>query len=97
MFETPLLGLSPAVFPPILFECDSPALELFDLDDEFADSDTKLAQLTNKCNDEDLEYYIKSAAEILGLQNKVNINNPNEILFYVMEKLIQFKSGNRAG
>ena len=35
-FETPMLGLVPAVFPPILKELPPPSLELFDLDDEFA-------------------------------------------------------------
>jgi intraflagellar transport protein 52 len=36
-FETPMLGLVPAVFPPILAELNPPRLELFDLDDEFSD------------------------------------------------------------
>lgn len=36
-FETPMLGLVPAVFPPILGELAPPKLELFDLDDEFSD------------------------------------------------------------
>jgi len=35
-FETPMLGLQPAVFPPILRELPPPNLELFDLDEEFA-------------------------------------------------------------
>jgi intraflagellar transport protein 52 len=35
-FETPLLGLQPAVFPPIVKELPPPPLELFDLDEEFA-------------------------------------------------------------
>lgn len=35
-FETPLLGLQPAVFPPIPRELPPPPLELFDLDEEFA-------------------------------------------------------------
>jgi len=38
-FETPLLGLTPAVFPPILIDIEPPKLELFDLDDEFAISE----------------------------------------------------------
>lgn len=44
-----MLGLTPAVFPPILEELEPPRLELFDLDDEFADREIKLAYLTNKC------------------------------------------------
>lgn len=35
-FETPLLGLQPAIFPPIPRELPPPPLELFDLDEEFA-------------------------------------------------------------
>lgn len=35
-FEVPLLGLSPGVFPPVLRELPNPSLELFDLDEEFA-------------------------------------------------------------
>ena len=36
VFETPMLGLTPAVFPPILIDIHPPGLELYDLDDEFA-------------------------------------------------------------
>ena len=36
VFETPMLGLTPAVFPPVLVDIDTPGLELYDLDDEFA-------------------------------------------------------------
>ncbi len=76
IFETPMLGLTPAVFPPILEEIEPPRLELFDLDDEFADKEIKLAYLTNKCINSDLEFYITKSAEILGLKELVNINNP---------------------
>lgn len=43
IFEAPLMGLSPATFPPILVEPEEPDLELHDLDEEFADMETKLA------------------------------------------------------
>ena len=36
VYETPMLGLTPSVFPPILVDMDTPNLELYDLDDEFA-------------------------------------------------------------
>jgi len=39
IFETPMLGLTPSVFPPILVELEPPKLELFDLDDEFANQE----------------------------------------------------------
>jgi len=38
-----MLGLLPAVFPPILKELPPPNLELFDLDDEFASEKVRLA------------------------------------------------------
>lgn len=38
-YETPMLGLTPAVFPPVLLEIEPPKLELFDLDDEFANAE----------------------------------------------------------
>lgn len=84
IFETPMLGLTPSTFPPILVDLEPPKLELFDLDDEFANQEIKLAQLTNKSTNKDLEYYIKESANILGLKEKVNTNNPREILLFVM-------------
>lgn len=39
IYETPMLGLTPSVFPTILVELDPPKLELFDLDDEFANQE----------------------------------------------------------
>lgn len=55
-FETPLPNLKPAVFPPNLREVGNPALDLYDLDEAFASEKIRLAQMTNKCNDEDIEY-----------------------------------------
>jgi len=39
IFETPMLGLTPSVFPPVLIDLEPPKLELFDLDDEFANQE----------------------------------------------------------
>ena len=66
-FEHPLPPLQPAVFPPSLREPPPPALDLFDLDDQFASEKVRLAHLTNKCNDEDLEYFICEAGDLLGV------------------------------
>eukprot|EP00979_Chaetoceros_neogracilis_P018759 scaffold11135_cov246-Chaetoceros_neogracile.AAC.2 len=49
-----------------------PALDLFDLDEEFAEPKVRLAQLTNKCSsghcdDDDLEYFVQEAGCISGL------------------------------
>ncbi len=91
-----MLGLTPAVFPPILEEIEPPRLELFDLDDEFADKEIKLAYLTNKCTNTDLEFYITKSAEILGLKEQVNINNPREVLFFIMGSLLKCKGSQSA-
>lgn len=91
IFETPMLGLTPAVFPPILVEMEPPKVHLFDLDDEFANQETKLAQLTNKSTNKDLEFYISEAGNILGLKDKVNTQNPKEVLLYVMNSIMRFK------
>jgi len=48
-FETPLPPLQPAVFAPVLKDLPPPALDLFDLDENFASEKVRLAQLTNKC------------------------------------------------
>ncbi len=45
----------------------NPKLELFDLDDAFSSERARLAQITNKCTDDDLEYFINEAADILGI------------------------------
>jgi hypothetical protein len=69
-FECPLPPLRPAVFPPQMREPLPPALELFDLDEHFASEKARLAQLTNKCGDEDLEYYVRECGHILGVSQR---------------------------
>ena len=94
-FETPLPPLQLAVFDPIIKDFPVPNLELFDLDEQFANEQIKLAQVTNKCTDEDLEYYIKECSDILGITGKIeNKNDPKAILSYVMKELINFKKLN---
>lgn len=90
-FETPMMGLVPAVFPPILAELNPPRLELFDLDDEFADQNTKIAQLTNKSTNNDLDYYIKECAQTMGLREKVDTSDSRTILTFLLKNLIEFK------
>ena len=48
-----------AVFPPQFRNLADPQLELFDLDEAFSSEKSRLAQITNKCGEEDLEYYIR--------------------------------------
>ena len=94
-FETPLPPLQLAVFDPIIKDFPVPNLELFDLDEQFASEKIKLAQTTNKCTDEDLEFYILQCADILGISGKIdNKNDPKAVLAYVVKSLINFKKLN---
>ena len=42
-------------------------MELFDLDEAFSSEKARLAQITNKCGDEDVEYFVRESADILGI------------------------------
>jgi intraflagellar transport protein 52 len=70
-FEVPLPPLQPAVWMPCLRELPPPALDLFDLDEDFASEKLRLAQLTNKCTDNDLEFFVREAGEILGVSDQI--------------------------
>jgi intraflagellar transport protein 52 len=69
-FETPMPALQAAVFPPTLKELPPPSLDLYDLDEQFASEKIRLAQLTNKCSDDDVEYYIRECGDILGVSQQ---------------------------
>ena len=94
-FETPLPSLAPAVFPPMMRELPPPALDLFDLDEQFASDKARLAQLTNKCTDDgDLEYYIKEAGLICGVTPKLadGRRTAKHILEHVFRALVQVRA-----
>ena len=59
------------MFPPQFRNLPDPQLELFDLDEAFSSEKSRLAQITNKCGEEDLEYYIRESADILGVASKL--------------------------
>lgn len=96
-FETPMPALQPAVFPPSLREPAAPALDLFDLDEQFASERVRLAQLTNKCTDDDLEFYIRQAGEVLGITEKLGSEKKSakHILEHVFRQLVNFKKMNQ--
>lgn len=96
-FETPLPPLQPAVFPPSFRELPAPALELFDLDEQFSTEKVRLAQITNKCTDEDLEYYVRQCGEILGVTNKLPVDkrDAKAILAHVLAQVAEFKKINQ--
>lgn len=85
-FERPIPPLKPAVFHPKMKEMPFPALDKFDLDEEFAESTVRLARLTNSCNDEDLDYYIQEAGSIAGLVDEQEANVDTKV---VLRKLFQ--------
>lgn len=92
-FNTPLPPLEPAVFPPTFRELEPPALDLFDLDDTFSSERVRLAQLTNKCNDDDLEYFIRECGEILGVSSSLpqEKRDGKNILESIFRSVVQYK------
>merc|ERR1719335_1713907 len=95
-FETPMPSLKPAVFPPCLREPPPPNLDLWDLDEQFASERVRLAQLTNKCDDQDLDYYIRQAGDILGVNPKLATEKTSKhILQYIFKELVGYKKMNQ--
>ncbi|VBB29358.1 unnamed protein product [Acanthocheilonema viteae] len=96
-FEVPQPPLTPAVFPPNFRELPPPRLELFDLDDMFSSADVRLAQLTNKCEESDLEYFLREAGEIYDITKCLpeNDRGPKKILEFVLYQLAGFKKFNQ--
>ncbi|KPM11702.1 intraflagellar transport protein 52-like protein [Sarcoptes scabiei] len=105
-FETPLPRLQPAVYLPVFRAHSKPELELFDLDNEFASIQSKLTKLANKCNNTDIEYFIRESGMIMGLKfdhrpleeiNQTPINQEQickSILYAAVSKIIQYKKIN---
>lgn len=96
-FETPMPALCPAVFPPCLREPPQPSLDLFDLDEQFASERVRLAQLTNKCTDDDLDFYIRQAGDILSVTPKLREGkrSAKHILEHIFKELVGFKKMNQ--
>eukprot|EP00744_Colponema_vietnamica_P005392 GILI01007906.1.p1 GENE.GILI01007906.1~~GILI01007906.1.p1 ORF type:complete len:459 (+),score=107.09 GILI01007906.1:88-1464(+) len=94
-FETPMPPLQPAVFTPVLREPPAPALDLFDLDEQFASEKIRLAQLTNKCTDDDLDYYVRESGDILGVSSKLgDKRDAKSVLHFIFTQLVKFKKLN---
>lgn len=48
--------------------------------------------MTNKCEDSDIEYFVREAGDILGISDKVkNRTEPKAIIRYIVEQIINFK------
>jgi len=103
-FECPLPPLQPATFPPAMREPPPPALDQFDLDEHFASEKQRLAQLANKCTDnDDLDYFIRESGEILGvtaqLQARAGGGPPaapsaKDVLHFIFKNVVNFKRVN---
>lgn len=96
-FETPLPQLQPAVFPPAFRDLPPPMLDLFDLDETFSSEKVRLAQLTNKCSDDDLEFYVRKCGEILGVTGKLDKDqrDAKHILEHIFFQVVEFKKLNQ--
>ena len=97
-FEVPLPPLQPAVFLPCMRELAPPALDLFDLDQEFSDSKAQLAMSANQCKTKDLDFFVMKAGAILNINSELAKEgqdvNPKTILHKALSKLVKFKSIN---
>lgn len=102
-FEAPLPPLVPAVFVPAMREPPPPALDQFDLDEHFASERLRLAQLTNKCDDDDLEYFVRESGEILGVVREMGVDpehlkgehGAKQILDFMLRELVRYKKLNQ--
>jgi len=87
--------LQAAVFLPCIKDLPPPSLDLYDLDEQFASEKIKMAQLTNTCTDDDLEYYIKECGDILGVSANIqNPDDPKAILHYIFQEIDKYKRQN---
>ena len=95
-FDTPLPLLQPAVFPPTFKELPPPSLDLFDLDEQFSSENARLAQITNKCSDEDLEYYVRECGDILGVAPSIpqEKRDAKHLLEFIFNRIVEFKKLN---
>lgn len=88
-FEKPTPPLIPAVHFPVLPDPPgAPLLELFDLDIELASEQTRLNKLASKCTNDDVEFFIRQAGDLLNITG-----SPKEILYHVFVSTVNFKRG----
>ena len=56
-----------------------------------------MLQVTNKCKDEDLEYYIRECGEILNVTTSLPLKSrtAKHILEFILAQLVEFKKLNQ--
>jgi intraflagellar transport protein 52 len=92
-FDTALPALTPAVFPPQMRDAPGPVLELFDLDDAFASSKTRLTQLAQRANPKKAEQFTVQAAKILGILPKLPADKQTGrgVLEFMFTQVVRWK------
>ena len=85
-FERPIPRLKLATFKPRMRNLPSPPLELFDLDEQFADRGTRLSQLVTKCHDtNDIEHFVRGAGAIFDISRNLDDKSPKSILHFIFK------------
>jgi len=75
-------------------------LELYDLDEEFSSERNRLAQLTNRCNDSDLEYFIIEAGHILNIVPQLktagggNTERAKNVIHHILDRITHMKKSS---
>ncbi|CDW56543.1 intraflagellar transport protein 52 [Trichuris trichiura] len=85
------------VFPPIFRIPSLPALELIDLDEEFASESERLALEARKHTEDQLDAFIMKCAEILAITEhlKPGFQSPKNVLEFVCNQVMEFKKLNQ--
>ena len=59
---------------------------------------SRLAQITNKCSDSDLDYFVRESSDILGIAASLPAavaSDPKRVLEYVLTHVVEFKKLNQ--
>ncbi|KTG04135.1 hypothetical protein cypCar_00013524 [Cyprinus carpio] len=83
----------PSVLQPAFRDLPPPKPDLSDLDETFPSEKVRLAQLSNKCTDDDLEFYVRKSGDILGVTGKLDKDkrDAKHILEHVVFQVVEFK------
>ncbi len=68
------------------------------MDEAFSSEKARLAQITNKCSEEDLEYYVRECGDILGITAKLPLKSRDakNVLEFIFLQLVEFKKTNQS-
>ncbi|MBN3282686.1 IFT52 protein, partial [Polyodon spathula] len=65
--------------------------------ENFSSEKVRLAELSNKCTDDDLEFYVRKCGDILGVTSKLNKEqrDAKHILEHIIFQVVEFKKLNQ--